>query len=130
MTAKPLQAVLSVSCLATALLHWGLGSTGAVPPHHAGSTELSHTGRFPKPYPIARSWSNERGLMGAAEDGVCRADADNLPTGDRGAKWQNSQGVLIFSSPPLQLGQVLSDSFYPLAKGFTLSKLPYFVNLV
>lgn len=125
-----LQAVLSVSCLVTALPHWGC--TGAVPLHRTDSIGLSHTGgfstRYPT-YPIAMSWRNDRGWMLAAEDRVCRADADNLPTGEREAKWQNFWGVLSSSSPPLQPRKVLSDRFYPLARGFTLWKLPYFVNL-
>lgn len=125
-----LQAVLSVSCLATALLHWGC--TGAMPLHCTGSTGLSHTGGFSTPHPtylIAISCRNDRGWMLAAEDRVCRADADNLPTGEREAKWQNVRGVLTSSSPSLQPRQVLSDRFYLSARGFTLWKLPYSVNL-
>lgn len=113
--AKPLKAISSVLCLATALLHRGSGSTAALPLHHAGSTGLSRTRCFSTPHPVAMSWRNVRGGMVAAEDGVCRAHADNLPTGEREAKWQNCWSVLAFSSS-LSSTKVLpfSNRFYPL----------------
>lgn len=108
MMAKPLKAVSSVLSLATALLHWGSGPTGALPLRCAGSTGLSCTHHFSTPHPVAMSWRNARGWMMAAEDGVFRADADNLPTGEREAKWQNCQGVLTFSS---SLSSTRADAF-------------------